>query len=158
MAVRLSLPASPGKIPILMPSSTIYPPHDAQQVCATSAGSPSFSATQHGVLTFSLTYNPASATFQPIKSNFLSLERIPCRARSDIMSTLSLRLRNSLHEQMRQPAKREGISINQFVASAAAEKMSALLTEEYFEVRAKRASLRKFQNVLKKFPNAEPED
>ena len=39
-----------------------------------------------------------------------------------------------------------------------AEKMSALLTEEYIEARAKRASLRKFQNVLKKVPNAEPGD
>ncbi len=74
------------------------------------------------------------------------------------MSTLSLRIPNSLHEQIRQLAKREGISINQFVASAAAEKMSALLTEEYIEARAKRASLRKFQKVLKKVPNAEPEN
>ena len=64
----------------------------------------------------------------------------------------------SLHEQIRQLAKREGISINQFVASAAAEKMSALLTEEYIEARAKRASLRKFQDVLKKVPNEEPEE
>ena len=74
------------------------------------------------------------------------------------MSTLSLRLPNSLHEQIRQMAKREGISINQFIASAAAEKMAALLTEEYIEVRAKRASSRKFQNVLKKIPDVEPED
>ncbi|MBN1471753.1 MAG: toxin-antitoxin system HicB family antitoxin, partial [Syntrophaceae bacterium] len=36
------------------------------------------------------------------------------------MSTLSLRIPKSLHEQIRQLAKREGISINQFVASAAA--------------------------------------
>ena len=56
------------------------------------------------------------------------------------MSTLSLRLPNSLHEQIRQLAKREGISINQFVASVAAEKMTALLTEEYINKRAHRAS------------------
>ena len=74
------------------------------------------------------------------------------------MSTLSLRIPKSLHEQIRQLAKREGISINQFVASAAAEKMSALLTEEYIEARAKRASLKKFRNVLKKVPDSEPED
>ena len=49
------------------------------------------------------------------------------------MSTLSLRLPNSLHEQIRQLAKREGISINQFIASATAEKMTALLTEEYLK-------------------------
>jgi len=75
-----------------------------------------------------------------------------------MMSTLSLRIPNSLHEQIRQLAKREGISINQFVASAAAEKMSALLTEEYIQARAKRASLRKFQKVLKKVTSAEPEE
>ncbi|MBW1675095.1 MAG: toxin-antitoxin system HicB family antitoxin [Deltaproteobacteria bacterium] len=74
------------------------------------------------------------------------------------MSTLSLRIPNSLHEQIRQLAKREGISINQFVASAAAEKMAALLTEEYIETRARRASLKKFQKVLKKIPDVEPED
>jgi hypothetical protein len=38
------------------------------------------------------------------------------------MSTLSLRLPNSLHEKIRQLSKQEGISINQFIASAAAEK------------------------------------
>ena len=74
------------------------------------------------------------------------------------MSTLSLRIPNSLHEQIRQLAKHEGISINQFLASAAAEKMSALLTEEYIEARAKRASLKKFRNVLKKVPDSEPEE
>lgn len=73
------------------------------------------------------------------------------------MSTLSLRIPNSLHEQIRQLAKREGISINQFVASAASEKMSALLTEAYIEARAKRASLKKFHSVLKKVPDSEPE-
>ena len=74
------------------------------------------------------------------------------------MSTLSLRIPKSLHEQIRHLAKREGISINQFIASAAAEKMSALLTEEYIEARAKRASLKKFQKVLKKVPDSESED
>lgn len=73
------------------------------------------------------------------------------------MSTLSLRIPNSLHEQIRLLAKREGISINQFVASAAAEKMAALLTEEYIEARAAKGSVKKFEKVLKKVPDAEPE-
>ena len=74
------------------------------------------------------------------------------------MSTLSLRIPKSLHEQIRELAKHEGISINQFLASAAAEKMAALLTEEYIEKRAKRASSKKFQKVLKKIPDVEPEE
>ena len=73
------------------------------------------------------------------------------------MSTLSLRLPNSLHEQIRQLAKREGISINQFIASATAEKMTALLTEKYLSKRAQRASRKKFQAVLNKVPDVEPE-
>jgi uncharacterized protein (DUF1778 family) len=72
------------------------------------------------------------------------------------MSTLSLRLPNSLHEQIRQLAKSEGISINQFIASATAEKMTALLTEEYLNKRANRASWEKFQAVLDKVPDIEP--
>lgn len=74
------------------------------------------------------------------------------------MSTLSLRIPKSLHEQLRQLAQCEGISINQFIASAAAEKMAAILTEEYIERRAKRASLKKFQKILKKVPDVEPEE
>jgi uncharacterized protein (DUF1778 family) len=74
------------------------------------------------------------------------------------MSTLSLRLPNSLHEQIRQLAKREGISINQFIASATAEKMTALLTEEYLNKRAHRAARENFQAVLNKVPAVEPEN
>jgi uncharacterized protein (DUF1778 family) len=74
------------------------------------------------------------------------------------MSTLSLRLPQSLHEQIRELAKREGISINQFIASAAAEKMAALLTEEYIEKRARRANREKFRSVLNKVPDVEPEN
>ncbi len=49
------------------------------------------------------------------------------------MSTLSLRLPDSLHKQIKKLAKQDGISINQFVSSAVAEKMSALMTIEYLE-------------------------
>ncbi len=74
------------------------------------------------------------------------------------MTTLSLRIPKSLHEQIRQMSKREGISINQFIASAAAEKMAALLTEEYIEKRARRASREKFEAVLNKVPDVSPEN
>ncbi len=74
------------------------------------------------------------------------------------MSTLSVRLPKSLHEQIRELAKREGISINQFIATAAAEKLSALLTEEYLERRAKRGSREKFERALSQLPDVEPEE
>jgi hypothetical protein len=74
------------------------------------------------------------------------------------MSTLSLRIPDSLHERIREIAKRENISINQFVNSAVAEKLSALLTQEYLAERAKRGSRRKFRKALSKVQKAEPEE
>ena len=74
------------------------------------------------------------------------------------MSTLSLRLPDSLHEQVKQLAKRDGISINQFVSSAIAEKMSALLTEEYLAQRAQAGDEQAFNQALGKVPNAKPAD
>ena len=65
------------------------------------------------------------------------------------MSTRSVRLPESLHKQVRELAAKEGISINQFVATAVAEKLSALLTEEYLEARAKRGSRDGFEPLAK---------
>lgn len=72
------------------------------------------------------------------------------------MSTLSLRLPESLHRKVKELSQKENISINQFITSALAEKISALLTEEYLEKRAQRASKAKFQKALSKVPNVEP--
>jgi hypothetical protein len=72
------------------------------------------------------------------------------------MSTLSLRLPESLHRQLSVLAKNEGISVNQLIATAAAEKLAALTTEEYLRTRAKRASPRKFEAALATVPNAPP--
>jgi hypothetical protein len=74
------------------------------------------------------------------------------------MSALSLRLPNSLHERARELARREGISINQLVSAALAEKMSALLTEEYLEARARRGSRERFDAALAQVPDVEPDE
>ena len=74
------------------------------------------------------------------------------------MSTISLRLSESLHKHVRELAKREGISINQFISTALAEKLSALMTREYLEARAKRGSRRKFDRALSKVADVEPEE
>jgi len=73
------------------------------------------------------------------------------------VSTLSLRLPNSLHERARELAGREGISINQLIATALAEKRSALMTEEYLEVRARRGSRARYLRALAQVPDAESE-
>ena len=69
------------------------------------------------------------------------------------MSTLSLRLPNSLHERIRKLAEAEGISINQFIATAVAEKTAALMTDEYLAQRAARASRKKFRTALGRIPD-----
>jgi HicB-like protein involved in pilus formation len=72
------------------------------------------------------------------------------------MSTISLRLPESLHRQARELAEKEGISINQLIATSLAEKMAALMTGEYLEARAQRGSKKAFQRVLKKVKNRAP--
>lgn len=74
------------------------------------------------------------------------------------MSALSLRLPKSLHEQLRELAREEGISVNQFVVLAVAEKVASIATIEYLEKRAKRGSREKFLEILKKVPDVEPEE
>jgi hypothetical protein len=72
------------------------------------------------------------------------------------MSTLSLRLPESLHKSARALAKKEKVSINQLVTLALAEKVAALGTEEYLEKRARRASEAKFDKAMAKVAKIEP--
>lgn len=72
------------------------------------------------------------------------------------MSTLSLRLPDSLHKQVRELAKKEGVSINQFIATATAEKLAALMTAEYLADRAARGSRKEYEKVLGKVKNRPP--
>ncbi|MES9906372.1 MAG: toxin-antitoxin system HicB family antitoxin [Sedimenticola sp.] len=74
------------------------------------------------------------------------------------MSTLSLRLPDSLHNEIKSLARNEGISINQFISSAVAEKMSALLTEKYLLQRAKQGNERSFFEAMSKVPDVEPDE
>ncbi len=74
------------------------------------------------------------------------------------MSTLSLRLPDSLHETAKSLAKREHVSVNQLIATAVAEKISALMTEDYLEQRAKRGKRANYEAVLVKVPEGAPEE
>jgi len=73
------------------------------------------------------------------------------------MSAMSVRLPDWLHKQLRECAKREGVSINQLISSAAAEKLAALMTEEYLVARAGRGRRKRFEAVLRSAPDVEPE-
>ena len=69
------------------------------------------------------------------------------------MSALSLRVPNSVHRHIKEIAQQEGVSINQFISSAISEKISAIMTEEYLEKRAKRANRQEFKNILSQVPS-----
>lgn len=73
------------------------------------------------------------------------------------MSTISLRLPDYLHERVRKLAEQENISINQFITVALAEKISALMTEEYLGARAQRGSREKFEKAMANVPAVEPD-
>ena len=69
------------------------------------------------------------------------------------MSSLSLHLPDSLYEKIRELAERDDISINQFIATAVAEKAAALLTETYLEERGRRADPRLVDRILRRVPD-----
>jgi uncharacterized protein (DUF1778 family) len=68
------------------------------------------------------------------------------------MSTLSLRLPDSLHRNLRQAADADGISINHFVSLAVAEKLSAMQTLDIISERAKGASQTAFLQAMSLVP------
>ena len=74
------------------------------------------------------------------------------------MSTISLRLPASLHKSVRELAKKEDVSINQIITTALAEKLSALMTVEYLEERAKKGNRKKFERAMAKVKDVKPED
>ncbi len=73
------------------------------------------------------------------------------------MSSISLRLSESLHKRVKELAQKEGISINQLINTALAEKISALMTVEYLRERAERGSRNEFEKALSKVKDIEPQ-
>lgn len=72
------------------------------------------------------------------------------------MSTVSLRLPDYLHEQVRILAEREHVSINQLITLALAEKIAVLVAEDRIRERAKRSSRDKFRKAMESIPANEP--
>jgi hypothetical protein len=62
-------------------------------------------------------------------------------------------LSNSLQEI----AQRDSVSVEQLVASAIAEKISILMGDSYLQERAKRGSREKYDAIMAKVPDVEPE-
>jgi hypothetical protein len=72
------------------------------------------------------------------------------------MSALNLRLPDSVHRHIKEIAKKDGVSINLFIASAVSEKISALTTEEYIGARGRRARKGAFGRILRRVPGRKP--
>ena len=62
--------------------------------------------------------------------------------------TLSLRLPSHIKKGVARAAKRDGTSVNQFVAIAVAEKLAVLETEEYFAEKAKHVDHARFKDLM----------
>lgn len=74
------------------------------------------------------------------------------------MGAFTVHLPNSLHDKIEEIAKAEGLSFNQFMVTAAAEKIAALLPEDYLTQEAKQGKRADFERVLKAVPHIEPEE
>jgi len=64
--------------------------------------------------------------------------------------TYPLRLPRSLKDAVARMSREDGTSINQFVAMAVAEKVSAMQTARFFEDRKARADFKAFDKILKR--------
>jgi hypothetical protein len=58
-----------------------------------------------------------------------------------VASNYALRLPASLKRELEKVAREDGTSLNQFIVTAAAEKLAALRTAEFFEERRARADI-----------------
>jgi hypothetical protein len=74
------------------------------------------------------------------------------------MAAVSLRLPNSIYELAKTLSKEDHVSLNQFIATAISEKVSALTTETYINERKKRASKEKFLKALNKVSDNEADE
>jgi len=65
-------------------------------------------------------------------------------------STYPLRLPHSIKAEVERLAKQDGISINQFIATAVAEKLSALRTADFFAERRNRVDFAAFDRLMRR--------
>lgn len=74
------------------------------------------------------------------------------RVHEKMMSTLSLRIPDSLHRTLKSAAEQDGVSINQFVRLAVVEKLSAMQTYNLIAERASKGSRESFLKAMSKVP------
>jgi hypothetical protein len=72
------------------------------------------------------------------------------------MSTLTIQIPESVRKNVERLAKADGVSVDQFFSTAAAEKLAVLETVDYIRARAERADESAYAKVLEKIPAAPP--
>jgi len=72
------------------------------------------------------------------------------------MTAINVKLPDSIVKKAGELAAKDGVSLDQFVSTAVAEKVSAWLTEDDLDIRARRASREKFDGALAQVPNVPP--
>ena len=68
-----------------------------------------------------------------------------------------LRMPSSLKQAVREVSRRDGTSINQFVTTAVAEKLSAMRTADFFAERSSRADIDAARRLLRRSGGQPPE-
>jgi hypothetical protein len=66
------------------------------------------------------------------------------------LSTYPLRLPRSIRAGVERLSKQDGVSINQFVSIAVAEKVAMMQAQDYFSQRAARADMAAFDQLLQR--------
>jgi len=74
------------------------------------------------------------------------------------MSAITIDVPESLFGRLKEVAAKDQSTPEQFALLALAEKLSSVITVEYLEERAKRAKLERFEQLLAKVPDVEPEE
>lgn len=75
---------------------------------------------------------------------------------SRVLQTVLINLPDSILRQARELAAEDKISIDDFIALAVAERVSAIRTVDYLQQRARRGSREKYERVLSKVADIEP--
>jgi uncharacterized protein (DUF1778 family) len=72
------------------------------------------------------------------------------------MTALTIRLPDSVHRKIKELAAGDGVSVNQFIASAAAEKMASVMTLDWLRAQASQGRREDFLALLDAAPDVLP--
>lgn len=74
------------------------------------------------------------------------------------MSAITIDVPESLFAKLKEVTAKDSSTPELFALLALAEKLSSVITVEYLEERAKRAKIERFEQLLSKVPDVEPDE